>query len=327
MDMSRYRLSKLLSLNAKSKNSEGSVQSKNAKFITFWSSLNVAQRCYFSALCMLLFFFVFGLDDTEAYGLVIIPILFGLVREFAQKFAEIWHSIYGKAAVLFFYAVVANFAMGSAAGMVNEVTGVTAAHLPYSHNFALILNLPSWFVITSILALIAIQLLVPIYLLVLLLLKPFGIHRIWHKPNYQYVFTTAFVRYILSLVFLVHVNKLAAGGGLLSEQAEMLDDEIAVQLLESENDNAEDNENKYKEFIANNKKYRETQKDLLASFIFVFEADQYSRCTVPEKAKVVELNDFEILLIRRDDQAEHGYNYEVIACNSPTMKHIVVKEQ
>jgi hypothetical protein len=58
--------------------------------------------------------------------------------------------------------------------------------------------------------------LVPIYLLVLLILKPIGVHSLWHAPNYRFVFTTALIRYIWTFALLLEVITVAAQLGLVS---------------------------------------------------------------------------------------------------------------
>lgn len=58
--------------------------------------------------------------------------------------------------------------------------------------------------------------LVPIYLLVLLILKPIGVHSLWHAPDYRFVFTTALIRYIWTFALLFKVITVAAQLGLVS---------------------------------------------------------------------------------------------------------------
>jgi len=174
------------------------VSKKSVGVVRFWRSLNFSQRCYFSATCLFALWLYFDINSVAYELLMFSFVLVGVFKETWPKFMVVWDSLPGKAAILFVYAVIANFALASASGMVNDVTGVSASALPYSHNFALILMLPSWFFLTSTLLLFSAIILTPLYLLVLLLLKPIGIKRVWHPPEYRFVFTTALVRYILT---------------------------------------------------------------------------------------------------------------------------------
>jgi len=79
---------------------------------------------------------------------------------------------------LVFYASIANFVLASASGIVNEVTQVSANHFNYTHNFATLLYLPPWTLGITLATLLGLQLILPFYIIVLLLIKPFGSDRI-----------------------------------------------------------------------------------------------------------------------------------------------------
>lgn len=297
-----------------------------------WRTLNVAQRCY--ALATLLSFLILYWDMQNILTQVIVGVLIltAILHEFWPRFMLAWDSLPGKALILFVYAVIANFALASASGLVNSVSGVSAASLPYSHNFAIILMLPSWFFVTTLLALVVVQLLMPVYLIVLLVLKPFGIHGLWHAPEYRYVFTTALVRYIWMLIVLIKVAEISTVSGMVSlfddSQNEVVNtlkseiesgneklDPVEIAPQEGETD-AEGSETLSANLSSHGEKFRLMRKQWLASFIFDFEADEFSRCTLPEGSKVVELNDYEILAITYSQDTELGYSYTVLPCQS-----------
>lgn len=217
---------------------------QSVQFICFWRTLTFAQRCYFIASVMMVAWLYHGIENT-LYELVMFGlVLSALVKEIWPRFMRVWDSLPGKALILFIYAVIANFAIASAGGMVNDVTGVSSSALPYSHNFALILTLPSWFFITTLLALLLSTVLVPIYLLVLLILKPIGVHSLWHAPEYRFVFTTALIRYVWTFALLLKVITVAAQLGLVSgidvEESQSAD---VVQSADNPNQVVSDNTN------------------------------------------------------------------------------------
>lgn len=194
----------------------------------FWRSLLFPQRCYFIATAMFLALFLFALDSF-LYQLVMFSfVLVGLAKEVWPRFMLAWHSLPGKAFVLFIYAVIANFALASAGGLVNEVTGISASALPYSHNLALILMLPSWFFISTVIALLLITLLTPFYLLLLLLLKPIGVRTLWHAPSYRFVFTTALVRYLWTGALFFKVILVAMQIGVFGQYTCVDDDGVVI---------------------------------------------------------------------------------------------------
>lgn len=310
-----------------------------------WRTLNFAQRCYVAATLMALALLILESNNDFLQFVMFSLVLMGLVREFWPRFMMVWDSLPGRALVLFCYAVMANFALASASGLVNGVAGITADALPYSHNFAIILMLPSWFFVSTALVLLCTQLLMPIYLIILVLLKPFGVHGLWHPPDYKYIITTAFVRYIWTLALLIKIVALSAQSGVLefsdssevsevitqiAEQAEEAD--IAAppedQLVNSGNGvKVVSDDEKISQFILEAKRngdsFRLRQKKLLADFIFVYEADTYSRCEHPSGSKVVEINDYEILTIIKDDTAPLEYAYDVIPCRSAAIGRTV----
>jgi hypothetical protein len=342
--------------------------------VRFWQSLNLAQRCYAAATLVFFSALFFGLQGSFYKVVIGVLVTIAILYEFWPRFMLVWNSLPGRAFILFIYAVIANFALASASGLVNSVSGVSAASLPYSHNFAIILMLPSWFFITTLLALVLVQLLMPLYLLVLLLLKPFGVHGLWHAPEYRFVFTTALIRYGWMLLVLVKVVEVSMESGIVSffsdtpselvstsskvkdkgviaaqignptkpvtlaEAANSIKAQIKAELEdefkpataleadlntlpESLSGNASETTTEEERVVgfdlsAQGAAFRLMQKQLLAEFIFNYEADEFSRCANPEGTRVVELNDYEILTIRPLENDDIGYTYTVIPCRS-----------
>ncbi len=218
------------------KHSRRFVAKRSVGAVRFWRSLTFAQRCYLVATSMLLLWLYFDIDSTVFDVVMYSFVLAGITHEVWPRFMLVWHSLPGKAAILFIYAVIANFALASASGMVNDLVGVSADALPYSHNFALILMMPSWFFLTSILALVFVTLLTPLYLLALLVLKPIGVKRFWHAPDYRFVFTTALIRYIWTFALLFELILLAAQAGLVGTYKDGVSEDIVSVTYENEPD-------------------------------------------------------------------------------------------
>lgn len=161
-----------------------------------WQRLTLPQRLYLLAALLLM---------SEHLGLVAIITTIALTLEFWPVFERVWHSLAGKAVLLLFYAIVANYALAMASAIVNEVVGVPATHFNYTHNFAILLLLPAWILGISAVGLLFAQILMPFYLLIALVLKPIGIKLFSLTGNSHYRFTTLMVRFILSFVLLYHL--------------------------------------------------------------------------------------------------------------------------
>ena len=307
---------------------------RRISFLRFWASISFAQRCYFLATSMLLLQLFFdiesGLFEAFMFGLA----LAGIVSETWPRFMALWNSLPGKAIILFVYAIIANFALASASGLVNSITGVSAGALPYSHNFALILMVPSWFFVTTLMALVGGMLVIFVYVFFLLLLKPFGVQRLWHQPGYRYVLSTAVARFVWTLGVALQLCVLAGQVGLLSEfgsentsqlitienESEKSLEDSETSLLEEQAEDTSELEDDLTALLTDAKqksiRYKKTQRQALASFIYEFEADSRSRCAHPEGTRVIEVNDYEILQIVKSSENEIGYAYSVVPCRS-----------
>lgn len=302
-------------------------------FLRFWVSITFAQRCYFLATSMLLIQLLLNIESGLFEAIMFGFALVGIVSETWPKFMVLWNSLPGKAVILFVYAIIANFALASASGMVNSITGVSASALPYSHNFALILMVPSWFFVTTLMALVGGMLVIFVYLFFLLLLKPFGVQRLWHQPGYRFVLSTAVARFVWTLGVALQLGILAGQVGLLSEfSSDSANPLITIEETENKRENSESQlteeqaedvselERDLTKLLTNAKQksvdYKKAQRQALANFIYEFEADSRSRCAHPEGSRVIELNDYEILQIEKTADAAEGFLYTVKPCRS-----------
>ncbi|QQX78280.1 hypothetical protein JK628_11695 [Shewanella sp. KX20019] len=169
--------------------------------ISFAGKLSAVQKLYLLAILVLIF--------SDRLVFVALLTVVGLTAEFWPLFNRVWHSLAGKAVLLLFYAIIANFALAGAASVVNEVVGVSSSHFNYTHNFAILLFLPSWALAVSIVALLLLQIIAPIYLLLLLIARPFGVKgfRITNHQHFQK--WTMFIRLILSSIVIYNLSLLS----------------------------------------------------------------------------------------------------------------------
>ncbi|BAJ02113.1 hypothetical protein [Shewanella violacea] len=296
--------------------------------------LTSAQKSYLIALLLLIF--------SDNLGLVAMVTVLALSLEFWPLFARVWHSLSGKAVLLLFYAVIANFAIAGAASVVNEVVGVSTEHFSYTHNFAILLYLPAWIIVMTALAILLLQVVVPFYLFFLLLLKPLGVTGLKLINHNHFRFTTMFIRLILSSVVLYHLvliasfdndlsrdlsnpdglvlNKLSPQDKdeLVKELSHLRDndknDEETLSLGQFFNQDNADKKDKYEHIRGD---YEKMVRTMIARFAYQLESDSRSRCAIAPGSNIVELNDYEIVEIRRDKSANYGYSFEVKKCISP----------
>jgi hypothetical protein len=314
-----------------------------------WANLNLPQRFFFTALIAL------ALDSIWLCGVLTTV---ALIIEFWPKFIKVWDSIEGKACILIFYAIIANFVLASASGIVNEVTQVSAEHFNYTHNFAILLYLPVWMLSISLAILLLLQLLLPAYIL-LLLLKPFGAHQLKFVSQCYSPVTTAITRFLLSWVVITALAdfvedsqfsnfaiEVTQGIFVIDDPQQVLPelekkeiepkavikhdksekqalvevtsevDKQALPLVSGKGDELDIQLTPAASSFINTKGYYERSKRLIALFAYSLEANSFSRCTKKPNSKVVELNDYELVEITPNKDADYGYSFEVKVCKS-----------
>ncbi|MFY8300452.1 hypothetical protein AAEU28_16925 [Pseudoalteromonas sp. SS15] len=346
------------------------IKNSTSKVLSFWQSLTLPQRFYLIAFLIFspeipdLISGVFGGHDahknsesivwansfrTSTY-LLTLAILIGLICELWPRIVKFWESTVGKTVTFIFYAFLANYALAYASGTINDITGVSAEHFPYTHNLSLILSIPTWFMISTSMVLVLIPLLQPIYMAFLLLMRPFGLHTRWHPPEYRFPIITSVVRMFLCTILAVFFFVMSISSGVAGsmntifstlvsnftpvkvtygirkfdqEQPSAVDNsamsnpEKSKATLNTDSDEIDKELKLYNERVNN---YDNRIKQILAYFIYELEADSYSRCLVTPGRRVVELNDYDILEIWPIEGKEKAYHFEVKPCISPGIK-------
>ncbi|OUS50166.1 hypothetical protein BM607_019445 [Shewanella sp. SACH] len=311
-----------------------------------FAKLSFAQKLYLIALILAF--------STDLMGVVAVIAVIAMAIEFWPVFERVWHSLAGKAVLLLFYAIIANFALGWSGAIVNEVVGVSASHLDYTHNLAILLYMPAWFLMVSAIVLLALQLIIPIYLVLIFLLKPLGVKSLRITSHTSFRKTTFTIRIVLAAVVLYHLsllidletrlqtsfadfitttqeasehNPVEPALGLMPHTTDVLTAPIAELAkikpeLEADKpadkqtaDEREEAERK-QTYASVRAQYQYLVRQWLATFAFALEANSRSRCEKPAESNVIELNDYEILQITPDKKADYGYRFEVKKCIS-----------
>ncbi|MGS0689722.1 hypothetical protein [Shewanella sp. 30m-9] len=257
---------------------------------------------------------------ADSFSWVAVLTVLALTIELLPIFERIWHSLVGKAVLLLFYAVVANFALSWAGGVVNDVIGVSAAHVAYTHNLAILLYIPVWFVFITALVILAAQLLVPFYLMLALMLAPLGIKLPKLTQNVHFQKLTWLLRLMLATGLLAHLVLYVLPELEAEQLQQTITRDITVGLVPTATTiSAEDTELKgmTDEYLQTRYEYQAFVRQMIALFAFEFEADSKSRCQKDVDSRVVELNDYEIMEVYRDKAQLDGFRFEVKKCISP----------
>jgi hypothetical protein len=313
----------------------------SARIAVLQNQLSLPQKLYFVAIVLLF--------TTDSVVWVALISVIAMSIEFWHLFERMWHSLAGKAVLLLFYAIVANFALASSSSVVNDVVGVAASNFNYTHNFAILLYLPAWSVVMSCIVLLMLQLIFPLMFTVSFLLRPLGVKNFRLINHLHFHRCTFWVRVILAAVLLYHLAMLM---DLYGQFEKALDDPQMVTLVEAETEFDDDgftivkassvekeadkspmvmtaDEIVHEQELAAideiakqpynhlRSQYFTGVRKAIALFAFQLEANVKSRCKKLPQSHVVELNDYEILEITPDTKAEYGYHFEVKKCISP----------
>ena len=287
--------------------------------------LHLAQRFYLLATLSLLAFLLSMAKASVLIQLFALCLLAATAIEMWQRFAVWWHSLLGKALILVFYAVVLNFSFAYAESMVNSVLGIRPDVVPYTVNLAALLLAPAWALIGSMLVLQLYTTLHVSKVMLLAMLRPFGLRARHILPDEPYPGWTLCARIIYLPVVSVFLL-MALASYFSGKPGELFSDGSTVLELDAEQNRPETalGQKQQINVLGGEGPLLPTMlwlNKVLATFNYQIESLGASSCTLTAPTHLVHINDFEVLLITPDSKAELGYRYEVALCQSPAFGH------
>lgn len=283
--------------------------------------LHLAQRFYLVATLCLLGFLLSMTKAGVLVKLFALLLLAATAIEMWQRFAIWWHSLLGKALILVFYAVVLNFSFAYAESMVNSVLGIRPDVVPYTVNLAALLLAPAWTLIGSMLVLQLYTILHVSKVVLLLMLRPFGLRARHILPDEPYPGWTLCARIIYLPVVSVFLL-MALASYFSGKPEELFSDGSTVLEMNAEQKRAETalSQKQQINLLGGEGPVLPTMlwlNKVLATFNYQIESLSASSCALTAPTHLVHINDFEVLLISPDSKAELGYRYEIALCQSP----------
>lgn len=297
-----------------------------SNFIEKFRPLHLAQRCYLLASLSLLLYLLTLAKATVLMQIFAVLLLSATAIEMWQRFALWWHSLLGKALILVFYAIVLNFSFAYAESMVNSVLGIRPDVVPYTVNLAALLLAPAWALIGSMLVLQLYTTLHVSKVMLLLMLRPFGLRARHILPDEPYPGWTLCARILyLPVVSMFLLMALASYFSGKPEQFFQLDDPVIEASISSDTSKpSAEKQLQQDNLIDGEGPVLPTMLWLnktLATFNYQIESLSASSCALTAPTHLVHINDFEVLRITPDPTAELGYRYEVALCQSPAFGH------
>lgn len=274
--------------------------------------LNPSQWCYFTASALLL---ITTFTDGSYLPFVALIAFVGLIRELINVFHRIWSTTLGKSFTLITYASSANLALAFAALKINLITGVEPMPFIFTLGFTTLVLMPFWIALSSLVMFMLILILANLWLLISIPIRLIGIPLEIHWEDKHRAILTMLMRIILIPIVLVHLINVMLpyiGQDVLSEQngfSLSIGDDSADEVV----NDSETNDKIMDESVTEQQRLIE---NVIAKFIFYFEAYPRSACIKSENEKSVILDDYTVLLISENDSARHGYDYIVKKCVS-----------
>lgn len=300
------------------------------KFLVWTKLFTPSQLCYFIAAFLLLFNLVYDLGIMQWVALIA---FIGLTRELLNIFHLVWDNIIGKGVIIVLYASTANLALAFAALKINSITGIEPTSFVFTLGFTTLMLMPFWIALSSIIIFLVVLALANFWLLITILLKVLGFNISIHWEDKKQAVLTLFLRIVLIplvLVFLVNVtlpfiNDDAFDGAIMAEMGEEgvflsineMDDEAGIENINNQGEKYEpspvvvSNGEAKKQELKESRQFIET---IIANFIFYFESYPNSACLKLENQRSVMINEDLVLLISKNEEAEHGFDFEVQEC-------------
>lgn len=261
------------------------------------------QKAYL--LCLIMFY------PLELESVVVPIAILVVVIDFWPKLVNLWDSHSGKLIIIIGYAIAMNFVLVNASSLVNDVSGVSANYLPYTHNVAAILLMPEWLLSISLVILILIQ----VWLMMSV------IYHLFKRDNYTNYDNQG---NIVRLPFLTALVKAFVVSFLSAQLVDTAQNNATSEIV-TVNESKSDNDNKLVlhsklnlnqvdwSVLDKDSNMKELQETLLLAFMYYYESDTRSRCQLNDGERVIELNSREILVMKASDE---GYDITIAPCYS-----------
>ncbi|WP_371195091.1 hypothetical protein [Glaciecola sp. SC05] len=314
-----YEVIASIGLNLKTKLQAFFQRTKLSNLFEWAKQFTPSQLCYFIASLLLIPCIIF--DGFEIIWVALIAFA-GLLREVLNVFHKVWESTIGKSLVVVLYASTANLALAFAALKINAITSIEPAPFIFTLGFTTLMLMPFWIALSSIVIFLLVLVLANVWLLISLLLRLVGFNIKIHWEDKKRAVLTMILRIVLIPIVLAHLvnvmlpfanTDLLDGPMHLTFNTEQADFDANKELPQVETEALEEalNGDNSEQELRNNQLFIE---NIIANFIFYFESYPSSACIKSDLQRSVMINEDLVLLISRNEQAIHGYDYEVREC-------------
>lgn len=288
----------------------------------FWRVLHLAQRCYLLAVLALVSALIGVIPASVAFLLATVASVTAFTIDAWPQLEKFWHSLYGKALMIFVYAIFLNVVLAYAEAAVNHLTGVKPDAMRYTVNLVALMLAPAWFIGGSAFLMLMYMMLHLLKISLFLLVRPFSVRSKDFFEGEAYPLTSLLLRILLlplTCIMLILMTEAYVDGRTyvkLDETYIGFDrDPVTVQKPTDF----------YWHWIDANGPVPEGTKNsayhwyerLAADFLYQVESLGKSSCVLQGTEHGVHIGEFDLLVIKPDPAQASGYHFSVRPCNSP----------
>lgn len=312
-----------------------------------WQLLHLAQRCYLLAVLALLLALLGLIPAAVAFLLATVASMTAFTLDAWPQLEKFWHSLYGKALMIFVYAIFLNVVLAYAEASVNHLTGVKPDTMRYTVNLVALMLAPGWLIGGSALLMLLYMMLHLSKISLFLLLRPLGVRSKHFFEGEAYPLSSLLLRILLlpfTCIMLILMTDAYAEGRAYVK----LDETYIGFAADAARDNQQQNSGQqgnqqqgsmqqgYQQqnsqqqnggwhWISSEGPYPDDSKDktyhwyevLAADFLYQVESQGKSSCVLQAEEHGVQVGEFDLLVIKPDKSQASGYHFSVRPCNSP----------
>lgn len=240
---------------------------------------------------------------------------------------KFWHTLYGKALMLFSYAILLNLILAMAEASVNNLTGVRPDSMRYTVNLVALMLAPAFLIGGSAMLMLLYMMLHIGKICLFLLLRPLGVRSRRFFEGEAYPLSTLLLRILLlplTCTMLMEVTQAYlqrndfSSSVSLGQQGQQNIRQLFDGLIGSDVLPAIGSEPRlhWYEYIA-------------VEFLYQVESQSKSTCQIHGAEHGVQQGETDLLVITPDETKPAGYSFSVRPCNSPgqlqLLQHLAAK--
>lgn len=285
--------------------------------------LTRAQCCYLIAVLSgsLMWFGV--VPSTIAVLVFTVSSMAAFTLDAWPQLEKFWHSLYGKALMVFIYAIFLNLILAMAEASVNNLTGVTPETMRYTVNLVALMLAPAFLIGGTAMLMLLYMMLHLAKITLFLLLRPVGLRSARFFDGEAYPISTLVLRIFLlpfTCIMMMeltqaylqrsdYTDSLVIGPAGQQQSIRQIFSQFAPPTSSSSTDNHAMQWHWY--------------EHLAAKFLYQVESQGKSVCQLHAPEHGVQQGEHDLLVITPDSTSAIGYRFSVRPCHSPGQLQLI----